>query len=174
LPLVGAVLVVVVIAAAYFLFLRPATPASADVGTKMMDEGRQHVTEGSPIHYVNKPPSSGPHYPSPKDWGVYTEPIEPGYFVHNLEHGGVDFLYDCPSGCPDIVSQLENADKTFPVDKYGEIKLVVTPYSGLPNGATVAALAWDYQLLLTKADFSIDKLLAFYNAHVDKGPEDIP
>jgi hypothetical protein len=175
LPAAGALVVVALVAGIYFLFLRgPGTPSDPTLGeTVGLDEGRTHVADGSPIRYVNQPPTSGPHYNSPKPWGVYTEAIAPGYFVHNLEHGGVTVLYDCPTGCADIVSQLNNAFQTFPRDKFGEVKLLVTPYSGLPNGANVAALAWDVKKLYN-GDFTIDKLLAFYNARVDHGPEDIP
>ena len=173
-PAAGALVGVLLVAAFYFLVYLPQnSPTAALLGNKVIDEGRDHVAEGSPIHYVNQPPVSGPHYPSPKPWGVSTEPIVPGYYVHNLEHGGVAVLYDCPTGCPEIVSQLNNAFNTFPRDKFGEVKLLVTPYSGLPNGANVAALAWDIQKFY-QGDFSIDKLLVFYNAHVDHGPEDIP
>jgi Protein of unknown function (DUF3105) len=177
-PATGALIIVLLAVVFYFLVYVPQnvpqnSPNGALLANKVMDEGRTHVAEGSPIRYVNQPPVSGPHYPSPKPWGVYTEPIVPGYYVHNLEHGGIAVLYDCPTGCPDIVTQLNNAFTTFPRDKFGEVKLVVTPYSGLPNGANVAALAWDIQKFY-QGDFSVDKLLAFYNAHVDQGPEDIP
>jgi len=189
-PAIAAAVVVLIVAGGLYYFLgRPAGTAApaadaAVIGTQLPDEGRTHVAEGSPITYKNTPPSSGPHFPSPKPWGVYDQPVEPGYFVHNMEHGGVVVLYDCPSGCADVVSALQNAYNTFPKDKYGEVKMVVSPYSGLPNGAKVAALAWDYRLLFTN-DFDVQKLLGFYKAHADNNcpvngpfigcaPEDIP
>jgi hypothetical protein len=143
------------------------------LGAMQPDEGRTHVAEGSAINYHNVPPSSGPHFPSPQTWGAHPEGILPGYWVHNLEHGGVALIYDCPQGCPDIVSVADDAVKTFPKDKFGEVKLVTTPYSGLPNGARVAAVAWQY-VKLYQQDFNRENFLAFYNAHVDRGPEDIP
>jgi hypothetical protein len=170
---VAAVLVVVAIAAgAYFLTGR-GTQNSQLLGEMFPNEGRDHVAEGSPIQYKSVPPTSGNHYPAPKDWGVYDQPIVPGYWVHNLEHGGIVLLYNCPSGCPDIVSVAQDAFKTFPKDKYDEVKLVVTPYSGLPDGVQVAAVAWQYAKLYHR-DFNRDNFLAFYSGHVDRGPEDIP
>jgi hypothetical protein len=141
-------------------------------GVPVPDEGRAHVDEGSTINYQHNPPASGPHYPSPKPWGVYTTAVAPGYWVHNLEHGGVVVLYDCPSGCPTVVDQLRQAFQTFPKDKYAEVKLLVTPYSGLPDHAQAMAVAWDYQK--PYQTFDLQELLAFYNDHVDHGPEDIP
>jgi hypothetical protein len=166
------VLVVAALAGGYAYFAQG--PGQAVVtGTLIPDEGRQHVPEGTPILYKHNPPASGSHFPSPQDWGVYQQAVQPGYWVHNLEHGGVVFLYDCPTGCPDVVTMLDNAAKTFPKDKFGEIKLVVTPYSGLPNGVKVSAMAWDYEKDF-QDDLSHSNLLSFYNAHVDRGPEDIP
>lgn len=173
-PVIIAAVVVGVLAVgiAYYLSTRPPGQPTVE-GTFIPDEGREHVAEGSQILYKHNPPSSGPHYPVPKDWGAYQEEVPKGYWVHNLEHGGVVFLYDCPSGCPDIVRQLEDAAKSFPRDKFGEIKLVVTPYSGLPTNTKVSAIAWDYEKDFQN-DLSTENLLSFYNAHVDRGPEDIP
>lgn len=142
------------------------------LGVPVPDEGRVHVDEGSAITYKSNPPASGPHYPSPKDWGIYTTTIAPGYWVHNLEHGGVVVLYDCPAGCSQVVAELQQAYQTFPKDKYKEVKLLATPYSGLPNGIQVMAVAWDFQKAYTS--FDLQKLQTFYNARVDHGPEDIP
>jgi len=180
-PLIAAIVVVIVIALAgvgYTVLrpvgnaiLRPAPSADA-LGTPIPDEGRQHVAEGQAIVYRTNPPASGPHYPSPQPWGVYTEPVATGYWVHNLEHGGIVVLYDCPTGCPDIVDQLRQAFATFPKDRYDEVKLLATPYTGLPNGVRLMAVAWDYQQVYSS--FDRERLLAFYNAHVDRGPEDVP
>jgi hypothetical protein len=187
-PIAAAALVVVGLVAAAYLFTRSSNGVSTAsllgginsgtssanlLGDMYPSEGRTHVTEGSPIQYQNVPPSSGSHYPSPKEWGVYADPIQPGYWVHNLEHGGVALLYNCPSGCPDVVSVGQDAFNTFPKDKYGEVKLVVTPDAGLPSGVQVAAVAWQY-VKLYRGDFTRDNFLAFYNGHVDRGPEDIP
>src|SRR5579883_1956952 len=122
------------------------------LGVPVPDEGRVHVTEGSAINYRHNPPASGPHYPAPKDWGIYTTTIAPGYWVHNLEHGGVVVLYDCPAGCSQVVAELQQAYQTFPKDKYGEVKLLATPYSGLPNGVQVMAVAWDFQKAYSSFD----------------------
>lgn len=163
-----------------------ATAASVPFGVviQVPDEGRSHVADGSVINYKANPPVSGPHYPAPKPWGVYDTPIAPGYFVHNLEHGGVVVLYDCPSGCPATVSALQQALRTLPKNKYGEVKLLAAPYKGLPGGARVAFLAWDFQEFF-KGDLNLDQLKAFYVAHADKpcpangpfvgcSPEDVP
>src|SRR5262245_8086029 len=67
-----------------------------------------HVAEGSVINYAHNPPASGPHYPV---WARYQEHntvVARGYWVHNLEHGGVVFLYR-PSAPAASVTALRDA-----------------------------------------------------------------
>lgn len=142
-------------------------PVKFGVVIQVPDEGRQHVAEGSAITYKTNPPASGPHYPSPAPWGISDQPIPPGYFVHNLEHGGIDVLYDCPNGCPNTVSALKQVYQSLPKDKYGEVKLVGTPYKGLPGGANVAFLAWDFEEFF-QGDLNPDQLRQFYQEHAEK------
>lgn len=173
--IIAGIVVIAIVVGLYLAFGRPggASLEGPPLGYAVPDEGRTHVAEGSAINYQHNPPSSGSHYPSPTAWGVYSDPVAPGFFVHNLEHGGIVALYDCPSGCPEIVSQLNDAFKNFPKEKYGEVKLVVSPYHPLPQGAQVTVLAWDTEYDFTKG-FDENQLLAFYQQHVDHGPEDIP
>ncbi len=150
------------------------TPAGV-AGTRVADEGRSHVADGTAIEYKHYPPTSGAHYPAPVQWGTVGTPQQPlpeGRFIHNLEHGGIAVLYNCPSGCPDLVQQLQDiVTRTGPKEKYGEIKMVMTPYSrGMEH--KIALLAWDY---IDSFDaFDRDRIIRFYNAHVDQGPEDVP
>jgi hypothetical protein len=134
------------------------------------DEGRDHVPAGSPIHYRNELPSSGPHYPSPDLWGVYGEPVAPGYWVHNLEHGGIVVLYNCPTGCSEIVAELAEAYRTFPNGEFGEVKLLIAPDPTLRY--QVVAIAWNWVAEFTK--FNVDDLRRFYLDHGEQGPERFP
>ena len=35
--------------------------------------------------------------------------LEPGIWLHNLEHGGAAILYSCPdNSCPEVVQQLSD------------------------------------------------------------------
>lgn len=64
-------------------------------GIKAMQDGRNHVDEGSKVEYKLNPPTSGDHYPSWIAKGVYTEPRADGNLVHSLEHGYIIIWYDC-------------------------------------------------------------------------------
>jgi len=170
----GLVVALAILGVVYWGSRPRATAKPESVGTGVADEGRGHVTEGNPIEYQHYPPTSGSHYPTPARWGTIGTPQQPlpeGRFIHNLEHGGIVVLYNCPGGCPDLVQQLQEVvTRTGPKDKYGDIKMVMTPYSrGMDH--KIALLAWDY---IDSFDaFDRDRIIRFYDAHVDRGPEDV-
>src|SRR5262245_37068183 len=84
---------------AYTSFSSAGSAPELVTGRQMPDEGQGHVPEGTQITYKNQPPSSGQHYPRPYGYGFYTEPVVAGFWVHNLEHGSVVILYNCPTDC---------------------------------------------------------------------------
>ena len=166
--LAGAIILAVAVLAAGVFFLVSATRTAA-IGVSVPDEGREHVSPGTPLTYQANPPSSGPHYPNWTRPGVYTEPQDPGGWVHSLEHGYVVILYNCPDACPELVAQLRTFyDSAPPSTRYRYQKLVVTPYANMSNRVT--ALAWNRKLELDR--FDADQLMAFFRAYQDKGPED--
>ena len=133
--------------------------------------GGIHVAEGTSIHYDYNPPSSGPHYPSPASWGVYPQALAPGTWVHNLEHGGIVVLYQCPSSCTALQAQLQALYTQMPFDgQFQEKKVIITPFSNLDHLLRVQAWGWTMPLD-TVDTAAID---AFYREHVNKGPEVIP
>ncbi len=109
-------------------FPRTYAQVQARPGRRMPDEGAQHVAEGTPIRSRNLPPTSGPHYPATVEWGVYTEPTPEGYWVHNLEQGGIVLLYNGPEGCAGLVWQLEGLYRSLPPGKHKRVKLIAAPY----------------------------------------------
>ncbi|HEY8694072.1 MAG TPA: DUF3105 domain-containing protein [Chloroflexota bacterium] len=130
-----------------------------------------HIPDTEPIaadpasHY---PPVFGNHYDTPRPLGVYDSPIPEGNFIHDLEHGGIVILYNCPSGCPDEVSQFRGLLTSLPRSaQFNQVKLVVSPNAKIDHH--IALLAWDYQQDLDS--FDATAIRAFYQAHLDKGPE---
>jgi len=168
---IGIAIVVLLVGLGIYAFaLSGKSPVAPALGVAVADEGQQHVDEGSQIDYKTWPPASGPHYPRPGDYGFHDQPLAAGYWVHDLEHGAIVVLYNCPQDCPQIKDQLRNAMDQFPKAKYGRVKLVAVPDNKITT--PLVALAWDRKLELQ--DFDRDQLLAFYNAYVDRGPEDVP
>ena len=139
-------------------------------GVPVADEGRTHVADGEVITYTNYPPSSGTHYGSPASPGYYPDAVPDGNVVHSLEHGYVVLYYK--SDTPESVkTQLKDAYTKLPLEKYCKVKLLIVPYDkGMTTPFAIAA--WDR--LERLPSYSYDSLLAFYQAWVDKSPEDVP
>lgn len=156
----------------------PFQTVSGTVGQAVPNEGQAHVDPSSTPTYKSYPPASGPHFSvqgvAPVPWQTI-DALQEGQYVHNLEHGGIAILYDCPSGtdCSTLKNSLENYVKTLaPVEPtYGEVKIVLSPYT---KGMTkrVALVAWDYIEFLDAYDQA--EITRFYENHVNHGPEQVP
>src|SRR5688500_9994024 len=112
-------------------------------------QGGMHVQLGEPINWPTNPPASGPHYPAWARWAEsYDDPIDRGFWVHNLEHGGVVFLYNCPEGCDADLAALEAAVQALPPDERcvppPEARWIVTPDPLLPPDVKIAAVSWGH------------------------------
>ena len=118
-----------------------------------------HIEGG--LTYEDPPPMGGDHDPCWAKWGVHTEEVGDEHWVHNLEHGGVVFLYTCPEGCADEIATL-----TGLVEGYGPTALL-SPYAALP--VRFAAVSWGHRLLQDCLD--TDTMRTFYKEHVDQAPE---
>ena len=149
------------------------------VGQQVPDEGpATHIDPGTTATYKSYPPTSGPHYnvqgSAPVAWQTIAT-LQEGQFIHNLEHGGIAILYNCPSGndCTTLKTELENyVNNLAPAEPtFSEVKLVLTPYSrGMQK--KVALVAWHYVDFLDSYD--PNEITRFYESHVDQGPEHIP
>jgi hypothetical protein len=124
-------------------------------------EHANHV-EGE-VSYEQMPPSGGDHNPCWAEWGVHTEAVDPENWVHNLEHGGVVFLYNCPEGC--------DAELELLTEQVTELDTMVllTPFSDMDT--RFAVIAWEHRLLMGCLD--LDRISEFYTEHVDQAPESV-
>ena len=137
-----------------------------------------HVPVGTMVDWSTNPPSSGPHYPIWAAFQAYTTPVPRGYYVHDLEHGAIVFLYNCGSaGCPEVVSTFQAASDSLPDDPVCDqtggpgvrVRTVITPDPLIPT--KVAAVAWGWIYLADCAD--LPTLEQFAKAHYGQGREDL-
>eukprot|EP01079_Euglenida_sp_SAG-EU17-18_P005273 gene5273-942_t len=113
--------------------------------------------------YDFMPPPGGPHDPCWGAWGVHDSELEPYHWVHNMEHGGVVFLYNCQEGgCGDDVMALASLVEGLPARS-----AILSASSSMTT--KFAAVSWGWRLSLDC--LSIDAFQAFYNEHVGQGPE---
>ena len=140
-------------------------------GQPYPDQGQQHVPLDRTFSYNSNPPSSGPHYASPANWGVYDYEARDKLFIHNMEHGGVWISYR-PSVDAHVVEHLKSM-----VQEFGGSKLVMAPRSA--NDSDIAIAAWTRLLKINLVDGDIteeqlNQIRAFYRAYKNKGPEFVP
>jgi hypothetical protein len=102
---------------------KPVCSSCGDCEETQKIGSNMHTT--MPVKYDDPPPTSGPHNPCWASWGVHDTQTPPERWVHNLEHGGVVCLYNCPSGCPDDVAKLTALVKAHK-------RTLLTAYDALP------------------------------------------
>ena len=135
--------------------------------------GNSHVETGqpSPVRYNSTPPTSGPHYGSLTEWGIYDEPLPYELVLHNMEDGGVVVYYQCGDGCPDLVAQLtEIVDRAVTAGQ----RVVMMPNDPTADarsgrklhedmGARIALTAWGR--IDTFDDFDADRVRSFISRY---------
>jgi hypothetical protein len=158
----GVVILVVVLVVLFF-----PRGASGDQMRQVPQEAANHVQEGSPLTYRNRPPSSGVHYgtlPQASDYRLYDQPLSPGRWVHMLEHGAVAVLYRpdlCDQACR---TQLAEVWDAIPRSNLVGVKhVVITPYQDMDH--MIAVVAWGYADEMDQVDK--DRILADVRSKVD-------
>jgi Protein of unknown function (DUF3105) len=105
----------------------------------------EHVPQGTPITYDQRPPTSGQHYQevvAAQDPAILTEPLDEPASVHFLEHAGIIAYY------------RDSGDAALPddvVSAVGEIataqpNMLMAPFPDLPDGTSLALTAWNKEL----------------------------
>jgi hypothetical protein len=117
-----------------------------------------HTT--NPVKYTDPPPMSGPHNPCWARWGIYDEPAQAERWVHNLEHGAVVFLYNCPDGCAAEVATFKDI-----VSKHS--RTILTAYADLPTRFGV--VSWGHRIISDCMDKQT--FLDFLDKNFDHAPE---
>jgi len=138
---------------------------------------RRRRRRAQPDHHVGFQPA------------VERRPLSDLYYVHDLEHGAIDFLYKCDASdagasdagdagdagdpCSAMVDQLRQAVASIPTDPLCDVeagvrvRFVLTPDPLIDHPVTAAAWGWTYN-----ADcVDLATLEAFAKAHYAQGPE---
>ncbi len=134
-------------------------------GDFLTDQGRVHLAVGevNPVDYYNStPPTSGAHAPSWVQCGIYTEPIQDEFQVHNLEHGFVLLQYNTE----DSALITESTSVAQALDGWPNY-FIVAPYPEMEH--TIALTAWGVTEYMETVDPS--DIEAFVNAYRGRGPE---
>jgi hypothetical protein len=161
----GVILMVVALAATLVVLYFP-RPVSGEMRQVVL-ETANHVDEGAPLSYRNKPPSSGVHWgtlPQAYEYRMYDQPLSPGRWVHMLEHGAVVVLYRpdlCDATC---VQQLGEFYDSAPRSSIVPVRhLAITPYQNMDHA--IAVVGWGYVDEMDQMDK--DRVLADFKSKVD-------
>lgn len=181
LQVLALVVVLAVIGAVVFVVLRnqalereefeTAWAAAGCEGPTSHDEqGAQHIQVGAEHEpYNSNPPSSGPHYGSTAQSGVYGEPLPPEQIVHNLEHGGVNVHYRPDDLSPSEIEDLEDLAESYS-GSGAESGVIVQPNPDVP--APIAMAAWTVTMVCD--EYNRDAVRGFIQLHCGQGPESFP
>jgi len=172
LSVLAIVLIGIIVAAVMTKGFGLATGALTPVGQTVALEGQDHVNPGTAVTYKSSPPTSGPHYPTwSQTYGLMENGLEPGIWLHNLEHGGVAILYNCPDkSCPEVVQQLKDLYPTLPLGRNargGQPRVLILPYTDMDH--KIAAVAWGWKL--EQDELNTEELTRFVESRMDRGPE---
>jgi Protein of unknown function (DUF3105) len=143
------------------------------VGQAIDEMPHTHVNPPTVVTYNHNPPTSGCHYNlgypnAPIAAGAYDKVIQPEYWVHNLEHGYVVALYNCPQGCNIQFQQLRNwYSSLHPNPGFPYPKVLILPWTTM--SVPFAMVSWDwYDSMKT---FSLNEVKRFYANHIGQGAE---
>lgn len=118
------------------------------VGTQLPNQGSTHVPDTQRISYNSTPPTSGPHWQAPAQWGIKDAQEQNERTTHNLEHGGIVIAYS-PSLAADEVTKLKSLVRGLMGSSFR--KIILEPYQPLTDGK-IALTAWTWILNLPGYD----------------------
>ena len=164
-------------AGAYFTSNGAVKPAPVNslpaVGQAVNEMPHTHIQAPATVNYNHNPPTSGCHYNlgygnAPIQSGVYNQTVANEFWVHNLEHGYIVVLYNCPNGCTNEFNQLHDWYKSLaPTPRVPYAKALVLPYTSMD--VPFAVESWDWYDPMPV--FSLDEVKKFYANHENNGPE---
>ena len=171
---IGGVLVVGVVIIGLVILLGGEPPEGT--GTQQPNDGSEHFAQDGTLipedqrPYSSTPGTSGIHWPTPTNWGVYSTPQPEEQLIHNLEHGGIVIWYEADQLDADQVDELaQYVTRQNATGISGRYKFILTPWGGADFGHPIAVTAWRQLLYLDEVDTgAIDE---FQRAHYGRAPE---
>jgi hypothetical protein len=130
------------------------------VGQEYSIISREHIKVGQQHDaYNSNPPTSGPHYEQPANWGIYATELIDEQLIHNLEHGGIWISYKNIDD--DTLSKLKAIASSNP----GSV--ILTPRE--KNDQPIVLASWGRLQSLESYDEA--KILEFITHNKNKSPE---
>jgi hypothetical protein len=90
------------------------------------------------------PPTGGPHCPFLLKCDTFTNSPNRCQWIHNLEHGHAVLAYNCPLGCPQLVTTLEGFAQSAKKDNSGNARALVVSDPAIPKKVAAMVAGWSY------------------------------
>jgi hypothetical protein len=132
-------------------------------GERQESRGAGHIADDEPITYDLSPPAADNHRGMWARWGEYRS-LPPQRWLHNLEHGGIAFLYH-PCADAAVVDEL----RAIAQAQGDDFRWILTPYADLPTAVAVVAWEWRYQAECVQAE----EIEQFIEQRYRQAPEDV-
>lgn len=115
-------------------------------------------------------PASGNHWGAWATWTQdYPKPVKKGFFLHNMEHGGIVFSYKCSSATQSAECQQAHDALLAVANDFGQARVIITPDPTQPE--MFAIRAW--RTVFSSSCLDDAAASAFLKAHFRHGREDI-
>lgn len=105
--------------------------------------------------YNSSPPTSGPHYATPADWGVYTEELKSGNFIHSMEEGGVIVHYNTED-----FETIQRLEGILLNQRGSPCYLILHPNSNIEQD-TIALTAWGALDQMPVTELTDERIVGF-------------
>ncbi len=133
----------------------PVVPSEGAFQVPTLDA--HHIPAGETARYSTVPPTSGPHWSTTAQCGIFDVELPDELVVHNMEHGHVIISHNLPD--PDQVRMFNGLVNNLPgLTEWA----VVRPYSKIRPG-TVAMTAWGVIDQIAGVDEA--RILTFYRTY---------
>ena len=134
---------------------------SSLTGEVIEDQGRNHISPGSPHEpYNSNPPTSGPHLSNLQPCDLYNDEVPDEAVLHSLEHGAIWITYKDKDNS-ELVGQLRE------VFEEESAKVILSPRS--QNESAIAVASWGRLLKLD--EFDKQQILDFIQSNRNNSPE---
>ena len=142
-------------------FIATTDQQSSLTGEVIEDQGRNHISPGSPHEpYNSNPPTSGPHLSNLQPCDLYNDEVPDEAVLHSLEHGAIWITYKDKDNS-ELVGQLRE------VFEEESAKVILSPRS--QNESAIAVASWGRLLKLD--EFDKQQILDFIQSNRNNSPE---
>jgi hypothetical protein len=128
-----------------------------------------HIPVGTTSPDWENPPVSGHHWGSWAAWNtVYPKPVQTGFAIHNMEHGGFVLSYNCASAADSAECRMRETELKQLMQGFGEPRVIVTPDPAQKAAFLIRTWRWLYQTDCLDPDSALE----FMHEHFRHGREE--